>query len=126
MRWLSGVDHIVMPLTPGLHGLTDGRTFIATRIGLTKTEEGCAVMHEIVHVLLGHDGHQPQAIEREVREIAAQMLIPIGELEKELCWASSEGELADSLGVTVAVLRDRLNLPDARALMERAHFQEWT
>lgn len=115
-----------MPLEGGLHGLTDGRTFIATRIGLTKTEEGCAVMHEIVHVLLGHDGHQPPAVERDVREIVSQMLIPIDELQNELGWARSECELAEGLGVTVAVLRDRLNLPDVRALMERAHFQEWT
>lgn len=86
---------------------TDG-THIWVDPRMNQTEYRCAVMHELVHIGLGHRTCQPPMVEAEVRAITAQLLVPFGALEESWRWATSMDELADELNVTSLVLQDRL------------------
>lgn len=109
-------------------GYTDGRSYIWLNRHEVRSqaEARCVLAHELVHLGMGHLGHQPLAVERRVRQAAATLLITLAALASEIRWTQDVHELAEQLGVTPAVLRDRLELPDARSLMERAQMQEWT
>lgn len=99
----------VIHARPAAHipAATDGtRIWVDPR--MNQTEYRCAVMHELVHIGLGHTTCQPPKVEAEVRDITAKLLIPFHALERGWRWAASMDELADELGVTWLVLADRL------------------
>ena len=91
----------------------------------SEAERRCTLAHELIHLSMGHEGHQPPGIERLVSDRAAALLITRTALQDALRWSSDVFELAELLTVTPTVLRDRIELPDTRALIERAQFQEW-
>lgn len=61
-----------------------------------------------MHLELGHVGHQPRAVEEKVREHAARQLVPLQALYMHRHWQGRLYGLAEDLGVTEAVLTDRL------------------
>ncbi len=75
---------------------------------VTQVERRCTLTHELVHLHHGHQGAQPSRIEAAVRAETARLLIPDDALESALCWSTDVFELAESLWVTEAVVRDRL------------------
>ncbi|MFC4903805.1 ImmA/IrrE family metallo-endopeptidase [Kocuria oceani] len=91
-----------------LSAVTDGHSTIWLDDRLTETEARCALAHELVHLELGHIGHQPQAVEEKVREDAARRLLPLQALYTHRHWQGRLYGLAEDLGVTEAVLTDRL------------------
>lgn len=111
-----------------LLGSTNGidKIWLNRNILTTKVDERCTLTHELVHLMAGHEGHQPEAVERRVRHQAAALLITAEALLDGMRWTSDLYELAECLAVTPPVMRDRLELPDARSLLERAQIQEWT
>ena len=50
-----------------LSAVADGHSTIWLDQRLTVVEARCALAHELVHLELGHDGHQPSAIEASRR-----------------------------------------------------------
>lgn len=91
-----------------LAAVTDGHSTIWLDDRLTSVEQRCALTHELVHLELGHVGHQPPAVEAKVREHAARRLVPIQALYDHRHWQGRLYGLAEDLGVTEAVLTDRL------------------
>lgn len=91
-----------------LSAVTDGLSTIWLDDRLTEIEERCALAHELVHLEMGHVGHQPPAVEEKVREQAARSLVPIKALYAHRHWQGRLYGLAEDLGVTEAVLMDRL------------------
>lgn len=68
------VEHHVLPKGHrGRYYIRERMIVLAT--GMTMRYQVATLAHEIVHAELGHDGHQPQAIEDRVDERAAMMLI---------------------------------------------------
>lgn len=111
-----------MTQLPTLSAMTDGQSTIWLDERLTKVEARCALMHEIVHIAYGHAGHQPPMIERKVRAETARRLIPFERLLTVRHWQGDLHGLAEDLGVTDAVLHDRLRLAtvEERAALEEA------
>lgn len=91
-----------------LAAVTDGHATIWLDDRLTAVEQRCALTHELVHLELGHVGHQPPAIEVKVRERTARWLVPLERLWEVRHWQGPLHLLAEDLGVTTAVLQDRL------------------
>lgn len=91
-----------------LSAVTDGHSTIWLDDQLTETKARCALAHELVHLELGHVGHQPPMIEEKVRERAARWLVPIQALYIHRHWQGRLYGLAEDLGITEAVLMDRL------------------
>lgn len=89
-------------------GVTDGHETIWLDDRLTEVEQRCALAHELVHLAEGHVGHQPPAVEEKVRASTARLLIPFSKLWAVRHWQGSVHGLAGDLGVTPAVLRDRM------------------
>lgn len=102
---------------PGITACTDGVATIWLDDRLTQTERRCAVAHELVHLHHGHTGHQSARIERMVRERVARWLVPLEDLAVFRGGELSLWSVAEDLGVTVDVLRDRL---DTASAAERA------
>jgi len=121
IRWSRTMRDDLLGATNGVDTI-----WLNRRILTSQSDRRCTLTHELVHLNLGHQGHQPEAVEKQVRAITAQLLITRPQLVDGLGWTRDLYELAEHLWVTPPVLRDRLEQPDARALMERAHFQEWT
>lgn len=76
----------------------------------TQAERRCALTHELVHLQWGHQGEQPEPVERRVRAKTARLLIPDRDLTDALCWSTDLYELAETLWVTEAVMRDRIDV----------------
>lgn len=108
--WAVLPPHITVHHTPldRLSAVTDGSATIWLDDRLTETEQRCALTHELVHVDFGHVGHQPESIERKVRERTARLLIPFERLYRVRHWQGRPDTLAEDLEVTPDVLRDRL------------------
>lgn len=78
----------------------------------------CAIAHESVHIEMGHDRIQTEAIEFQVRYETAKRLLPDINLEDggPRCVGTTLAQCARSLGVTRQVLMDRAaTLTDAQA-----------
>lgn len=103
-----------------MHAATDG-TIIWLHNSLLAREERCALTHEIDHIEEGHTGRQPQKVERRIREKTARRLIPVAWLVDAYRWSPQTREVAEELGVTEAVLLDRLDTLNQR---ERLAFRE--
>lgn len=99
-------------LPPGHRGATDGRTIWLAH-GLSQRERRCALMHELIHVELGHDSHQPPPIERQVEHETARRLLPDpSEVARVMLAYPRIGQASMELWVTDAVLRHRLECGD--------------
>ncbi|MGP5725880.1 ImmA/IrrE family metallo-endopeptidase [Arthrobacter rhombi] len=108
LRRLAHIIVIWKRPSPDIPAATDGEHRIWIDPSLSQRERRCALMHEMVHLQLGHRGCQPPAVERQVREAAARYLVSWDQLLAETPWAMSLPELADDLWVTELVLRDRI------------------
>ncbi|MDO5619308.1 ImmA/IrrE family metallo-endopeptidase [Kocuria sp.] len=97
----------------GIQGATDGRCRIWLDDRLTAVERRCVLTHELVHVEMGHRGHQPECVEWLVRERTARLLVPWEALLARRGWEGSLWHLAEDIGVTEVVLRDRLQAASA-------------
>ena len=94
----------------GIHAQTNGINHIWLRHNLLQVERRCALQHELEHILRGHRGHQPPAVELEVRLAVARKLIPFDDLMDARRWACDNYlEMADALNVTPRVLCDRIS-----------------
>lgn len=76
----------------------------------SQAEKRCTLTHELVHLHHGHEGHQPPAVERRVREEAARLLVWVEDLADVTAWTSDLHVAADELWVTPQVLRDRVDV----------------
>lgn len=83
---------------------------------LLQAERRCAILHELRHHDLGHEGCQPPAVEREVHAWVARMLIPMDLLLDKLAWTESLEELAEECWVDPPTLMARL---DGLSVVER-------
>ena len=84
----------------------DGTIYIDPK--LTAAETRCALMHELIHLELGHCGCQPSLVEREVQLMAARRLVSFEDLQRVAGWSRNPSEMADELGVTEQVVVDRM------------------
>lgn len=88
----------------GIHGQTDGNTiYLDDR--LTAVQVVCTMQHELVHIERGHNRHQPERVETEVRYETARRLV-----RPEDMAAKCDGDVeasARALAVTAKVLMDR-------------------
>ncbi|RAX50902.1 ImmA/IrrE family metallo-endopeptidase [Arthrobacter sp. AQ5-05] len=94
---------------PDIPAATNGTDKVWVDPALSQTEIRCSLAHELVHLERGHVGHQPPAIEKEVRYEASRRLISITQLRAAAAWAQSRADLRDELHVTDMVLLDRLS-----------------
>ncbi|WP_394253682.1 ImmA/IrrE family metallo-endopeptidase [Arthrobacter pityocampae] len=92
----------------GIHAQTNGVNHIWMRSTLLQVERRCAITHELTHILYGHRGHQPPAVELSVRVITARELIAFPDLLDARRWSGDCREMADYLNVTPRVLQDRV------------------
>lgn len=92
-------------LEDGYAGCTDGET-IWLDDRLNAVQMLCALLHELVHIEMGHTAHQPDAIEMAVRYEVARRLLPLDRIAG-ICKDKPLKVLADELGVTQQVLTDR-------------------
>jgi len=103
---------IVRRMPDGMAAATDGE-FIYVDDRLNAIQLKCAVLHEEIHIELGHSTHQTEAVEMMVRYEAARRLLPD---MSQGCSGGSIKDAAVSLGVTRQVLMDRAaTLTDAQA-----------
>jgi hypothetical protein len=111
LRYLPHIRlSLVDDLPQGRHAETNGVDHIWMRSTLLQVERRCALQHELEHILRGHRGHQPPAVELEVRIIAARKLILWDDLMDARRWARDDYvEMADYLAVTPRVLCDRIS-----------------
>lgn len=86
---------------------TDGTTiWLDTR--LTQRERRCALMHELIHIEMGHTSHQPASIEKQVEIVTAERLLPDIEIIAENLADVDIATAAEALWVTPSVLQTRL------------------
>lgn len=101
----------------GVAARTDGKDiWIDDR--LNDVQEKCAIVHETVHIELGHSTVQTEAVEFAVRYETAKRLLPDSNLLEggPRCEGSSLAQVARNLGVTRQVLMDRAaTLTDVQA-----------
>ena len=89
----------------GYAGYTDGfDVFLDDRLNAEQTL--CTLQHEMIHLELGHKGHQPEEVEMQVRYETARRLLPFDRIVGA-CKMGSLMVIAKSLGVTRQVLMDR-------------------
>lgn len=93
---------------PDLPAASNGADRIWIDPAHTQAEIRCMLAHELLHLEHKHVGHQPPAVEMEIRFEVARRLITIEQLRVAAAWASSRTELRDELHVTDMVLLDRL------------------
>ena len=85
---------------------------------LNEVQERCAIVHEQIHIELGHSTVQVEAVEMMVRYETARRLLPDENLREDgpRCNGSTLAAVARNLGVTRQVLMDRAaTLTDAQA-----------
>lgn len=88
----------------GIAACTDGANiFLDDR--LNEIQLKCAVVHELIHVELGHSTAQSEAVELSVRYEAARRLLPV--MTGECALYKTVTTAARGLGVTRQVLLDR-------------------
>lgn len=98
-------------------GATKGRRFwVDTK--LTADERRCVLAHELHHLLRGHEGCQPPAIERQVCLETAQFLISFDALKDAVHWSSHPAVIAEELGVTEQIVIDRFLTLDGDQMAE--------
>ena len=107
LRAMTEIEIVWTALPPGVLALRDGST-IWMDPRQRQAQRRSSIAHEIAHVLAGHEGCQPRAIEREVEEEAARRLVAIEDLVSGVQWCRGLHELADELGVDVSIVRARL------------------
>jgi len=92
-------------LPEGYAGYTDGEDiFLDER--LNGAQMLCTLTHEMIHLELGHKGHQPEEVEMRVRYETARRLLPFDRVVGA-CKMGNLTVIAKSLGVTRQVLMDR-------------------
>lgn len=105
-------DRLGVTVTPTrlnrARGYTDGCGRIWYDDRLTEAESRCTITHELFHVIHGHVGRQPDHIEEKIRGCTARWLIPWHHLLDAFGEQLSAHDIAETLGVTVDVLHDRL------------------
>ena len=124
-RELRNRPHLQLEMTklPGsLKGALTG-DIVWIDQGLLQRERRCTVLHEILHHEHGHEGCQPSAVEAQIREQVARLLIPMPLLLDKLAWTESLEELAEELWVDDATLMARLDTltADERAQIVALH-----
>lgn len=105
------IDIIWADLPRGVRALTDGIARIWLRPGLLQRERRSSLAHELEHVRANHDGCQPSKVERHVRAMAAQYLLPdITVVMDEILYHDGlTDDAADALWVDHATLRARFD-----------------
>ena len=92
-------------LPEGYAGYTDGEDiFLDER--LNGAQMLCTLTHEMIHLELGHKGHQPEEVEMQVRYETARRLLPLDRIIG-VCKSGTIADTARKLGVTRQVLMDR-------------------
>jgi len=92
-------------LPEGYAGYTDGEDiFLDER--LNGAQMLCTLTHEMIHLELGHKGHQPEEVEMQVRYETARRLLPFDRIVGA-CKMGNLTVIAKGLGVTRQVLMDR-------------------
>lgn len=110
LRHMPHVRVSWVDLPMGTLGRTNGVDHIEIAHDLLQVERRCALTHELQHMVMGHRGHQPPAVELTVRVIVARRLIPFPALLNAYRWAGHNlHDMAEELWVTEDVLADRLN-----------------
>ncbi|WP_307103468.1 hypothetical protein [Arthrobacter globiformis] len=101
-------------MNDGVAARTDGKDiWIDDR--LNAVQEKCAVLHETIHIELGHSTVQPEAVEMMVRYETAKRLLP--DLSEGCGAGKTIAAVARDLEVTRQVLMDRAaTLTDAEAV----------
>lgn len=110
-RVLRALEHIRLKhaeLPLGVLGYTNGVDLIVLDKFLLQVERRCTLTHELVHVEMGHETCQSEAIEKRVSAEASRRLITLEHLLLHIPWANNLNELADDLWVTPDVLADRI------------------
>lgn len=125
-RRLRGMAEVVLhwsdDMPSYLRGASDGER-IWMRSDMSQVEQRCVLAHELEHMRAGHQGCQPEDVERRVRAAAARYMLPDPHVVAEaLVWAAGEiHEAADVLWVTPRMLRHRLDVrhlhPAERAII---------
>lgn len=93
-------------LEDGYAGLTDGKdVWVDDRLNAVQLM--CTLMHELIHIELGHSTHQTEAIEMAVRYETARRLLPSDRLTGSCKEAANLRDAANNLSVTSQVLIDR-------------------
>lgn len=131
-RLLRALEHVRLEFAELPEGTVaaSGPGLIVLDSRLSQAERRSALTHEILHILAGHRGRQPQAVERAVELGAARLLIPMDLLLDKLAWTEDLDELAEECHVDRQMLMARLDgLTEAersqiQALAER--MEPWT
>lgn len=93
-------------LENGYMGFTDGETiWIDDRLNAVQIM--CTLLHELVHIELGHRSHQTEDVEMMVRYEVARRLLPLDRIAGVCKDNRPLTEIARDLGVTRQVLMDR-------------------
>ncbi|MCQ9367983.1 ImmA/IrrE family metallo-endopeptidase [Brevibacterium sp. 91QC2O2] len=113
----------------GMYASTNGADLIWMSTRIQQTQRRCSLMHELVHIDMGHRCGQSPGVEARVQRETARRLIPLECLCDTARWAGTVPEAAEALWVTDDVLRDRLTCltPGEREVLERiarAHWQQ--
>lgn len=123
-RALGAGVHVTR-LPDGYRAVTDcRRVWLDDR--LTAVEARCALAHELVHVEFGHDGPQPETIERQVTLVAARRLIPWGHLTPYLGSQYTPHHVAEDLGVTEETVHHRIHHATLDELADLHHTRQGT
>jgi len=93
-------------LEDGYAAFTDGAT-IWVDDRLNAAQLLCAILHELIHIEMGHTSHQTEDIEMMVRYEVARRLLPLDRIAGVCKGGKSLAVLAGELGVTKQVLMDR-------------------
>jgi hypothetical protein len=96
-------------LENGYAAFTDGHT-IWVDDRLNAAQLVCAVLHELVHIEMGHTSHQTEDVEMMVRYEVARRLLPLDRIAGVCKEGKTLTDLAEELGVTKQVLIDRATM----------------
>ena len=92
-------------LQDGYAGYTDGKdVYLDDRLNAVQTL--CTLQHELIHLEMGHLGHQTEDVEMQVRYETARRLLPLDRIVG-VCKTANIATTAKKLGVTRQVLMDR-------------------
>lgn len=111
LRDRPNIDLIWADLPRGVRAVTDGIARIWLHTGLLQRERRSSLAHELEHHHQGHDGCQPPKVERHVRAMAAQYLLPdiVAVMDEVLYNDGVTDEAADALWVDLETLSARLD-----------------
>lgn len=97
-----------VPLAPTRAAVVLAERVILIDSGLSKVERRCALAHEVAHIDAGDAATGvcwfSDRQETYADRLAAERLVPLDELLAVSRWASTNGEAAEALGVTLDVL----------------------